>query len=165
MAASQAVLPLSSGVRMTPPSAHSRAKETAATARNRASVRLCKGSVQRSRSRESAAPNVVSSIAHPTENTVTNKAENSQNVGVNTACGGSGSLAESHVTNHFTWAEAVVVMGIALITKHPSQIATVATLDPAHLDPAHLASNVGKLSCRLVVSMLIAHPSHDHTDA
>src|SRR6266849_8636294 len=118
MAASQALLPLSSGVRMTPPSAHSRAKETPATARNRASVRLCKGSVQRSRRRERSAPNEVCSIAHPTENTVTNRAENSQNVGVNTACGVSGSSEALHVTNHFTWAEAALAMGIALTTAH-----------------------------------------------
>src|SRR6266852_854052 len=156
MAASQALLPLSCGVRMTPPSAHSRAKETPATARNRASVRLCKGSVQRSRRRERNAPNEVCSIAHPTENTDTDGAENNQHIGVMTAFGGSGTLEVSHVTNHFTWADAAVAMGIALITRNPSQMAAVATLDtahldPAYLDPAHLASSIGKLSSRVAV--------------
>jgi hypothetical protein len=66
MAESQVLPPLSSGVRMTPPSAHNRVKETAATARSRPSVRLCRGAVQRSRSFESDAPSFVSSIAQPT---------------------------------------------------------------------------------------------------
>jgi len=54
-------------------------------------------------------------------------------------------LEESHVTNHFTWADAAVAMGIALITRHPSQMAAIATLDAGRLAPAHLASSIVKL--------------------
>jgi hypothetical protein len=65
-----------------------------------------------------------------------------------------------HVTNHFTWAEAVVAMGIALTTAHPSQMAAVAALDPARPDTAHFASSIGKSSSRRVVSMVMAPTRH-----
>jgi hypothetical protein len=40
-----------------------------------------------------------------------------KHVGVNTSFSGSGSLEASHGTNHFTWADAVVAIGIALMRK------------------------------------------------
>jgi hypothetical protein len=70
--------------------------------------------------------------------------------------------------NHFTWAEAVVAMGIALTTAHPSQMAAVAALDRAPLDAVRSArlASIGKLSSRLVVSMVMAPtPSQSNADA
>jgi hypothetical protein len=65
----------------------------------------------------------------------------------------------------------VVAIGIALTPAHPSQMAAVAALDRAPLDAvrsdtAHIASSIGKLSFRLVVSMVMAPtPSQSNTDA
>jgi hypothetical protein len=152
---SQALLALSSGVRIRPPCAHSRANAMAAAARRNSSWRCRNGSLQRSSHRASMAPNAVCSTAQPRDSDVTNNAENSQNAGVSTSASGIGASATLQATNHFTCACATVACGIAPAMRQPSIV--VARISRTRRDPICRVSRIGT-SCAVACSTLIEPP-------